>query len=45
MNLENEESGSLIASDITGFLDAENESCQEQFFSLNGREITNEFSE
>ena len=36
---------SLISEDLEGFMDAENEIFEEKIFTLDGKEITNEFTE
>ena len=35
----------LISEDLEGFMDAENEIFEEKIFTLDGKEITNEFTE
>ena len=35
----------LIAEDLEGFMDAENEIYEEKIFTLDGKEITDEFTE
>ena len=35
----------LIPEDLEEFLDAENEVCEEKIFTLDGKEITDEFTE